>query len=360
MKKYATQGNIKQKNLSDILWYIVQKGKTTRQEIEKGTGFSWGAVSQSVNELILRGYICESEQESNRIGRKTLALKPNGEKIVAIGVDINLTAVETVVLGFDGKAKFIQKEPFSAKTQGEVLSIISACVQKALDFIDGKYKVLGVGLSVQGGVDAERGISYRFTGISDYKSVNLKEIFEEKFSLPVFVEHDPKCMLRAVNIKNDIDNCLLLRIDDGIGMAVMQNGKMLDDNGRLEIGQTIVCFGERLALEDCSSLRGLVKNTGLTKEQILDGFDYEVPTYANACKYMAIALYNAVMLFNPEKIVLTGVLATNKKFFDGVSNAYATLINNNGFAVPQMVEDISAGVGVGLAVFEKIIKLNEI
>jgi predicted NBD/HSP70 family sugar kinase len=142
-------------------------------------------------------------------------------------------------------------------------------------------------------------------------------------------------------------------------MAVMQNGKMLDDNGRLEIGQTIVRFDERIALEDCSSLRGLVKNTGLDKEQVLYGFDCGLPIYANACKCMAIAIYNAVMLFNPEKIVLTGVLATNKEFFDGVSNAYATL-NNNGFAVPQMVEDISAGVGVGLAVFEKIIKLNEI
>ena len=57
MKKYITLDNLKQKNLSDILLYIMNNGETTRRKIQADTGFSWGTVSNSVTYLIEKGYV---------------------------------------------------------------------------------------------------------------------------------------------------------------------------------------------------------------------------------------------------------------------------------------------------------------
>ena len=71
-KRYITQGTQKQNTLSDIFTIILEKGRTTRREIEYETGYSWGTVSSSVALLMEKGYVTEEKSEQpGGVGRTT-------------------------------------------------------------------------------------------------------------------------------------------------------------------------------------------------------------------------------------------------------------------------------------------------
>ncbi len=313
MKKYITLENLKQKNISDILLYIMYKGKTSRREIQKATGFSWGTISTSVAQLIEKGYVREStDDESLGAGRKTAFLRLNGDKIVGLGIDVNRTAVDAIVTSFDGNVIFSRTYPFTASSLDQVISLMEQVIDELLSYCIDKYEIKSLGISFQGEIDGEKGLSYAFPGIDDWKTFNVKEYFANKYSLPVYFEHDPKCMLYSVKLSQSAEDVLLIRADDGIGLSVMQKGKIMEDEKKLELGHVFFspksAFNKRENLEYYASASGIAKRANLPFDQIKGNiFEYK-HLFDEATDYLAVSIYNLFVLFRPEKIILTGEL----------------------------------------------------
>ena len=55
--------------------------------------------------------------------------------------------------------------------------------------------MFSLGIAIQGTVNGKTGISMHFPGIYDWQAYNIKDHFSNKFGLPVYLGHDPKCML---------------------------------------------------------------------------------------------------------------------------------------------------------------------
>jgi predicted NBD/HSP70 family sugar kinase len=348
MKKYITQGKIKQKNLSDILLYILEKGETSRREIERETGFSWGTVSESVMELLSRGYVTEEKSaRTGQAGRNTQVLKPSGEKIAAIGVDVNLSGMGATVLGFDRSEKARFFRPFTAKTQEETLNLAISIADEAMAFCKDKYTVMAIGLAFQGGVDAESGVSIRFPKIENWMPVCVKELFERRYGIYTRVEHDPKCMLIGQMQIKRYDNCVLLRVDGGIGMAISLDGVILDDTDRFELGHTLtvpngkICScGKRGCLEMYGSLSAL--------DGSADNPENELRT---AGKYLSAALYNTYVMLKPESLILTGKAASLPAFTE---SALSLL---DGCEIDICVDpDISAAYGAAVEAIKSAVR----
>lgn len=360
LKKYLTKDRQKQRNLSDILYYIVERGGATRREIEHGTGFSWGAVSESVGELLARGYLVEEEHSAGRVGRSSAILKPNGTSVVAVGLDVNRTELTARLVGFDLSKKWRRTLPFTADTQDALMQAVEALCDEAVAACPADARIISIGVAMQGKVDAESGVSYRFPGIPAWEPFDVRAWLSERYALPVSVDHDPKCLLFAKTVRENIRDGLLLRLDRGIGLSVVIDGKILSDFGRMELGHTIsvpngeLCAcGRRGCLEAYASIRGIERRTGRAFSDLIAQGDPSA--FDEACAHLATALSNVAALFAPERIILTGKLAESDLFYNRfVTHFAATPYGET--AIPERDTGISAAYGAAVRSIRDVIK----
>ena len=309
-KRYITQEILKKKTLADIFAFVLERGQSTRREIECETGFSWGTVSSNVAFLIEKGYIREEKKEQSGAGRATFYLKAASDGIASIGLDINRSGLSCKIVALDSRIIESFDMEFSAKTQSELLSQAKALCQRAVDWCkQNGLRIFSIGIAMQGSVNGREGICVRFPGIEDfgaYNTYNIKEDFAKCFESPVYLGHDPKCMLLGEMHRNRCENCVLLRVDNGIGMAVLLDGRALDDTDRFELGHTLAVFGEgdkgyRL-LEECGTLSAL-KNKGEELFDFPEKYEKELKT---AGAHLSRAIYNVYEMFKPDRLILTG------------------------------------------------------
>ena len=217
-KKYITQERLKKNTLSDIFMLILEKKQTTRREIEYETGFSWGTVSGNVAFLIEKGYIKEEKSEQNAgAGRTTYILKPTSDNVASIGLDINRAGLSCEIVALDSCVLKSFESEFTALTQAELLEQSEKLCQAAMEWCaEHGLRIFSLGIAIQGAVNGRLGVSMRFPGIEDWQPYSIKDHFAKKFSLPVYLGHDPKCMLLGEMYRKKYDDCVLIRIDRGI------------------------------------------------------------------------------------------------------------------------------------------------
>ena len=313
-KRYITQGTQKQNTLAEIFTVILERKQTTRREIEAETGFSWGTVSSAVASLIERELVTEEKSDRGGVGRTTYLLRPNGARYVAIGLDMNRSGLTCEIVGLDLSLCHRMEEDFRPGGQGEVIEQAKTLCRRAIAWCEEHgLHVFSLGLAMQGAVDGRAGLSLRFPAVPDWCVFPIKEHFAEAFGLPVYLGHDPKCMLLGEMRRESLCDCVLVRIDDGIGMAVSLDGRILDDTERLELGHTVAVpggtacgCGRRGCLEAYASVRAIAADAGVTGEELLSDPARFDDDQARAGELMATALYNTYVLFRPQKIILTG------------------------------------------------------
>ncbi len=346
MKKYITQDKLKRNTAADIFAFILERGETTRREIEFETGFSWGTVSANVAYLLEKEYIKERKITNSGVGRATYALVLNGN-VVSVGVDINRSGLKAEVVGLDLSVKQTFFQPFTAENQEQALNLAEELCNRALDWCAGKYKTLSLGIAVQGAVNGKEGLSLRFPRM-DWQPCNLKERFCAAFDLPVYLAHDPRCMLMAHLCKKKHKDCVLVRVDEGVGMAVSQDYKLLDDTDRLELGHIITASGE--LLEDVASIRGISQKTGKPFEQ-----SFSSDCFKEGVVSLKSALFNACVLFRPQVLVLTGRAFEYSEFSAPLLNGLSDL----GVKVEVDVS-LSAAFGVAAQSMKSAVKSLEV
>ena len=310
MKKYISLEDMRKINCSSVLNIIRETGQISRKEISDKTGLSWGGMTKIVNKLFEKGYIEETKNmNTTGAGRIPGLITICKNRNVVIGIDINREGLVGCVLNLAGDIlkEYSSEIKYHTKEEllGTILSFASNVVKE-----HNKENILAIGVAMQGIVDVENGISVEFPGCSDWENINIREIFENHFNYPVFVEHDPNCMLYAAIYHDPKDNSVLFRIDRSIGMAVNTDGKIMQGNGLLEVAHNIIIPGGNKCVcgkQGCveSYLSPCIKN-GKIEKAFLD----------DVVKIMSVLMYNMSQIFNSRKIILTGKLIEYKELFE--------------------------------------------
>ncbi len=359
-KKYITGDKLKKNTLADIFIFILEAKQTSRREIEYETGFSWGTVSANVAYLLEKGYIIEEKSaQCGTAGRTTYVLKPTSDGVAAIGLDINRTGLSCEVVGLDSQTKTRFEAAFEARTRAEVIAAAEALCQRAVDWCRAReIQLFSLGIAMQGAVNGRLGISTRFPGIADWQAIDMKSHFARKFDLPVYLGHDPKCMLLGEMCRSRFNNCVLVRIDEGIGMAASLDGRILDDTDRLELGHTTAVRGGRLCncgrmgcLEAYASLPAMAAEADTEIESLFRAPERYETALIRAGEHLATAIGNIQALFHPEKVILTGKAVKLDRFIGHAVSALA----DEGVDV-AIDPDVSAAYGAAVESMKSAIK----
>lgn len=333
-----------------ILNYLYSKGNLSNPEICKLTNMSSPSIHKLLNELIHDGLV-QDEGIGNSIGGRRpniFGLNPRSRFIIGISININFSEVAV----FNLKNQLVDEvRIFSEALENKpqfVDHLYQFCIELLTEYQIAADKILCIGIGIPGLTDPDSGKSYSWLNYSDF---TVKQLFEEKFGKPVFVDNDARVMALGEYVfgrAKDKNNVLCLNIGAGIGMGMILNGMLYHGHsgfagefGHIKVedeGNLCIC-GKNGCLETVASGDALVKrmigeiNAGRTSKIIamVDGDLTRIKssTIVEAAalgdqlaidmlgiigEYLGKGLAILIHLFNPEAIILGGNLARADQF----------------------------------------------
>lgn len=358
---------MKKANTADIFALIRKSERITRKEIEAKTGFSWGAVSTITSHLIEKNYIREFKCEQTKgAGRTPSYLEVNSTDHFVIGVDINISGFKAVLVNLKNEVVGTDFYKATYSNKDSLLSEIKKFIKEAIG-LAGNKNIIGIGIAMQGMVDAKNGISVSIPHCKDWSNVPLAYIISKEFDVPVFIEHDPNCILYAVSTEHIYKDAILLRVDKGIGMSVLIGNKIFDKPGMFEIGHTVavpngmLCScGKKGCLEAYASMSGMATLAECSFDELVQkaktGDKKSQDIFYDMARYLAVAILNASHMLCISKIVLCGDMWQYKDlFYDTFLNILEELDRENSMEF-SFIDIENAATGAAFIAIEHSIK----
>ncbi len=239
------------------------------------------------------------------------------EKHYTIGIDIGGTKMSAILFDKDlptDKAKKIIADDKLATPKDNLehfIIMLNALIEPLLEKAQqDKVKVKGIGLSVAGVQDYQEQKILISPNIPIINNVKLATEVKNKINLPVKMDNDANCFLRAemkIGAGQKYTNAYGIIIGTGIGGAWWFNNKIYhgSHSGAGEPGQMIIDFDSRIALEPAYH-KLTQDNPVAIAEEAYRGDNLAEKTFAEIGQDLGIALANIVNIIDPEVFIIGG------------------------------------------------------
>ncbi len=239
----------KQIKKNNIIKVIRDHEDVSRYVLKKKTKYSMTTILNSVVALIEEGLVTEEESTQKSVGRTPVYLKLNPEGRFFIGVEFNAERVKVSIVNFAVVVVYTKayKLPNRATVE-EVFIILKKAIQEALNQIEEKDKVVGIGIGVPGYVDRQNGIALQYSYFKDWNNVAIKSIIEKEFGLDVFVDNNINALAHHYLYEHrEKNNFVIVSMQYGVRLGIVLNGEIFVGNSGNagEIGHTKVLNGQR-------------------------------------------------------------------------------------------------------------------
>ena len=286
-------------------------------------GLSRAAASLIAEELIRDGLVTEAPAAAlTRSGRPPIALTVAPDAAYAVGVYLNRDGCSAGVVSLAGKV--LSRARFRIDEKGKIHTLCDAITRLIEASGVKKEKLLGVGISAPGPLDAARGRILNPTEFSLWHNTDLGDEVSERLGLPVSVENNAASLAGYYHGREgtgESESFLLLLVDSGVGSGLVLGGKPFTgalgdacELGHVTIkhdGKRCAC-GNRGCLEAYAAIPNLLSGSAFSSwEDVMNArllrpdartlFDEEV-------EYLSAGIVSAVNLFGIDTVLLAGDL----------------------------------------------------
>ena len=234
-----------------------------------------------------------------------------------IGVDLGGTKVAAGKIAGNRLTGTVQKLiPALSKNRQDILDIVIEVIEAVFD-----ESTVAIGIGIPGLTDSEKGIIYDVQNIPSWKEVKLKQILEERFRVPVYLDNDANCYVLGELFFGAGKGCsdfVGLTLGTGMGAGIIKNGVLLSGahGGAGEFGNIPYLNS---IYEDYCSGKFFLKTKGIKGEVLLEAAKNSDPFALKAFEEFGFHLGNAVktILFavDPRKIIIGGSVAQAAPYF---------------------------------------------
>ena len=185
-KPYSQQKEARQQNMSSLLRDLWHHSPLSKAMLAQRNGLTKGTVSSLCKDLAAQGLICNIGQDRSRLGRPGDLITLNPSARCAIGVEISTNYVAAVLTDLCGQPLWQSSAPIDiGSVQEVILTQAEGLIVEAIDQVRvHAIPLLGIGVGVPGVVNHR--VNAPALG---WKEVHLKQIWEQRFSLPVTVDN---------------------------------------------------------------------------------------------------------------------------------------------------------------------------
>ena len=179
----------------------------------------------------------------------------------------------------------------------------------------------GIGVGVPGVVDPKTGIIYDIQNIPVWKEIPLKEILQQRYNLPVFINNDANCFALGEKIfgkGRHYENFVGLSIGTGLGMGIIINNQLY--NGVLcGAGEIGMLHYKDSIVENYASSFFFSNNYNLSAKELSKmaekGNILGLTAFVEFGVHLGEAIKNILYMFAPEAIILGGSISKAYPYF---------------------------------------------
>jgi glucokinase-like ROK family protein len=379
----ADQALVRELNLSLVLRFIHNEAPVSRSQIAQATGLNKSTVSSLVEDLLQRQLVHETGTNSVGTGRPATLLETNPQAGGIIGVELGVDFITIALTDFTGHILWRQFADINSNdAQDKTIARILELTDKAIDVCkDHGLKLLGIGLSVPGTADSEKGVLV-FAPNLQWRNVPFRKFFLDHIGLDIYVENDANAAAIAEHlfgVARQSDDFIFVVVGIGIGGGLFLNGNLYrGKNGFAgEVGHTPIvaepyqnpCHCGNLGCWETYANQGsLIERVQARLESNRESIIPEIMAKQNSPLSISIIKQAAdecdkdalealeetgtalglgfaslIDIFNPEKIILGGTLSSVGKYL---------LPSIKKTATQHSLSDVSPKADILLSAFE--------
>ncbi len=343
-------------NKRNILEIVRNTAQISRVELAQQTNLSLPTVMKLVDEFIAKDLILDAGSGVSTGGKPPKLLKFNYRSHYIIGVDINSSRIDVVLMDMAANVICDQirdvGKNYSAK---QVIQYVIVLIESLLQSsgISGEM-ILGIGIGIEGMVDTHKGAVRQMPAFG-WKDINVTTPIWERFGLPVVVDNDTRAMAmgeKLVGIACGIENFICVNVSYNVDAALVLNGNLFYGTGfsageaghmTVEKNGALCECGRRGCLNTVATPRAIEREAraaaaglkGGQVTQILDmvyghldwinlytlidatenGDQLGVSIMKRAADYIGMAIMNMVCMFNPQMVIVEGKIMRNSQVF---------------------------------------------
>jgi predicted NBD/HSP70 family sugar kinase len=327
-----SQDELRRVNVSALLSWVHTYGPTSRAVLTGELGLNRSTIGDLTGHLESLGLVSEGTPTgSRRSGRPSLVVTPRSDvTVVAVALDVDRITVALVGLGgveLDRRARALQRGEHDV---GHVVDVIGQITREILTGAKAA-RCLGVGVSVPGAVRSSDGL-VRFAPNLGWYDEPFTELLAAELQMPISAENDADLGVLAEHLRGaarGVHDAAYLTGGVGIGGGFLVDGAPLRgrDGYAGEIGHLLVdsagtvcrcggvgCWETKVGENQLLTGAGWLPGGGPTAvAEVIAAADAGDERAARSLDDVAgwtgVGLRAVVNLFDPEMIVLGGVLA---------------------------------------------------
>ena len=346
---------------SSLLLHLYQSGDTSINRMAKLFHASIPSATGIVNDLIKEGWIVETGTGPARAGRPPVLYGLNPKKYLTLIMDINRHDTQLVV--FDLHNELVMKRKVDIRLD-DSSTFLDTLFEATDDFLESNKisgeKLWGIGVSMPGLINTSQGINLTYLNLTP-TGVPLVTHLKKHFKLPICLFNDTKATTigeHRFGLAVQKSQVLTINIDWGVGLGIIINGEVFNgasgfagELGHIQVKPDgILCLcGKVGCLDTITSAIALIRRakegihsgraTILTQivnndldsldtshiiEAVHAGDEFSIDLLSTVGTELGKGLATAVHLFNPEVIIVGGLLAEAGPF---ISNPIEQAIN---------------------------------
>jgi len=339
----------KNKLKQQLLKELYLNGSNTIIDLSKTLHSSPPSVNILFIELMQEGWLTEVGTGNSKSGRKPVLYGLNANHGYILTWLIN--KFESTIVIYNLKNEICAKKKFKLQIENNA-AYGTFILENSIEFLKKEgilnEKILGIGICMPGLIDKETWNNFSYP-TNEGKAINI--LMSEFFNVPSYTLNDAKAIAlgeKRFGLAHDFNNVLAINIDWGVGLGILINGEVFNGTsgftgelGHIQVrgaGELCSC-GKIGCLETVATAQVLIKRVKeelqkgrvskivqLTKGDIESVNEDMIIAATHSGDELCIDLLNeigtelgkalsiAVHLFNPELILVDGLLAKADKF----------------------------------------------
>ena len=212
----------------EILRLCIEHNNYSIADFSRALGISVPTITKFISELMDERYIKDEGKVGTSGGRRPSVYGLNPDAGYFVGVDVARHHFHIAISNFKGEViSYIQDIEFVLEANENSFRTMCRMVMDQV-IADGIpwIKVLGVGVSLSGRVNPEKGYSLTYF-VSD--DLPLKCIFQNEFNVQVSIENDSRAMAFGEYMwlgKKADPNMIFINVSWGLGMGIIMDGHL--------------------------------------------------------------------------------------------------------------------------------------
>lgn len=186
---------VRRRNYASVLRTVLARGPISRVDVAREVGLTATAIGSITTPLIAAGLLREVPQTSltRRRGRPKIPVAINPEGLTVVGVHFGAARTTVGLVDLSGRVVAERVSVHTSDVPGTLVRQAVNAGRRLMANLNRHGPLVGVGASIGGWVDAERGFVVDHPRLH-WQGVQLRDILEDALGLPVICNNNARAM----------------------------------------------------------------------------------------------------------------------------------------------------------------------